>query len=217
MILTGRDVVAARHSSIAEVAGVKRLLEAQIRGLDVLLCQIGGKIVGHNDGIVSLIEVCQVAAVFHKTGENLPAQAVTQCEPAVDLVFILAEEAVLPRRSGYVGAGHRKEDRCGQPFKKVAESVAGKRRLEGKLTEIIGGQERLDVGVANSAGINTSLQSVLASRPAQIVGELCRLRLCDSGLVAADGSEPSSGAEVERRKSMRGGVLADVYAGQIEL
>ena len=57
----------------------------------------------------------------------------------------------------------------------------------------------------------------LPVRPGEIVGELSRLRLCHSGLVAADGSEAGARAEIESREGVRGGMLADVYSGEIEL
>src|ERR1700727_693423 len=217
MILAGSDIVCAGQAGIAQVARVERLPKAKIRCLEVLLRQIGGGIVRHYYRVVSLFKVCQIASVFGEAWEDLPAQAVTECEPAAELVFILAEEAVLPSCSGHVGAGNRKEDRCGQPFKKVSKSVAGKCWLKSELPEIIGRQERFNVGIANSASINTSLQSVLASRPAQIVGQLERLRLRHAGLVAANGSESGAGAEIERGKGVGGGMLADIYPSQIEL
>src|SRR5271155_2741161 len=217
MILAGGDVVGAGQSRVAEVAGVERLLEAKIRRLYVLRRQIGGQIVRHDDGIVSLIEVCQVAAEFGEAWEDLPAQAVAQSEPAAALVFILTEEAVLPSRSGNVRAGNRKENSCREPFKKVAKGIAGKCVLKRKLPKIVGRQEGLDVGIAHPARVNAGLQGVLAPRPGQIVRELSGLRLRHSRLVAANRSESGSGTEIESRKGVRGGVLADVYAGQVEL
>jgi hypothetical protein len=51
----------------------------------------------------------------------------------------------------------------------------------------------------------------------RIVSELQSLRLSNSGLVATDRSEASAGTEIKGREGVRGGVLADVYPGQVEL
>src|ERR1035438_10482624 len=145
MILAGGYIVRAWKSAIAQSAGIRRLLKGQVRRLQILVLQIRGE-------IVALIEVRQIPSVFVEAGQNLPAQAITQREPARDLEFVLTEKAILPCRSGHVRAGDRKENIRGQPLQKVAERVAGEDGLaggigKGELAEIIRRQDSLNIGI----------------------------------------------------------------------
>src|ERR1035438_7940535 len=152
MILAGGYIVRAWKSAIAQSAGIRRLLKGQVRRLQILVLQIRGEIVGHHNRVVSLIEVRQIPSVFVEAGQNRPAKAITQREPARDLEFVLTEKAILPCRSGHVRAGDRKENIRGQPLQKVAERVAGEDGLaggigKGELAEIIRRQDSLNIGI----------------------------------------------------------------------
>ena len=74
-ILAGGDVLRA-GTALVEVAGVEGLLKREIRGDDVLLREIGGEVVGDDDGVISLVEVGEVATVFTEGGQHLPAESV---------------------------------------------------------------------------------------------------------------------------------------------
>src|SRR5579871_2327175 len=136
---------------------------------------------------------------------------------AVDLIFILAVEAVLPSGAGDVGAGDREKESGGETFEKIAEGVAGEIGLEGELAEIVGGQESFDVGVADAADVHAGFESMFAAAIAEVVGELGGFGLSDTGFVSADGSEAGAGGEVEGGKGGGVWMLADVDAGEAEL
>lgn len=74
---------------------------------------------------------------------------------AVQLKFILREEAILPCGAAYVGTGHGKEYVCRRALEEVSEGVTGEGGLEGELSEIIGRQEELNVEVANAACVDS--------------------------------------------------------------
>ena len=83
---------------------------------------------------------------------------------AVELIFILAEEAVLPCCSGDVGAGHpqRRERWAGPEIvaKGVARECGAERWNCPKSSEVKG----LDVGIAHSAGTSTPALTVCLPR-----------------------------------------------------
>src|SRR5260370_5247426 len=78
-------------------------------------------------------------------------------------------------------------------------------------------RKALQIEVPHSADIDSAFQGMLAESVGHVIAELCRLRLCDTGLVPPNRSQPGTGAEVKCRKCVRRWVLADVHSGQIEL
>jgi hypothetical protein len=58
---------------------------------------------------------------------------------------------------------------------------------------------------------------MLAKSECYIVAELGRLQLCDASLVSSNRCKAGPCTEVEGRKCIGRRMLADVYAGQIEL
>ncbi len=92
------------ESRVVQIAGVERLLEGEVRGLQIVLAEIRRQLIRNDDGVVALVEVGEVAAIFVEARQYLPAQTVAQRQPAVYLILILREEAVLCGRTADVRA-----------------------------------------------------------------------------------------------------------------
>ena len=113
-----------------------------------------------------MVEVGKVAAILHEGGKDLPAETVAEGETAVEVVLILAKEAVLGGGATDVGAGDGKVQRGGLAEEEIAECVAGKGALESEVTEVVGvelGSKSLQVEIPNAADIDAALQGMLAA------------------------------------------------------
>ena len=163
-----------------------------------------------------LVEVGEVAAVLLEGRQDLVAEAVAEGDFAAQLELILGEEAPLGGGSADVGAGDGEESGRRGAEQEVAEGVGAGVGLEGEGTEVVGGQEELDVEVAHAANVDAALEGVASDGDGEVVGELLGLRLGGAGLVAADGCEAGAGVEVEGRKGVGERMLTDVYAGEAE-
>ncbi len=58
---------------VAQIAGVEGLLEGNVRRGDILPREISCERIRNHDRVVSLVEVCEVAAILLEPGKNLPA------------------------------------------------------------------------------------------------------------------------------------------------
>ena len=102
----------------------------------------------------------------------------------------------------------------------IAKRITGEGWLEVEVAEVVGGElwrEAFEIEVAQPADIYAALESVVAERVGDVVGDLRRARLRDACFVAADGREACTGVEVEGGESVGERMLADVYASEIEL
>jgi len=135
--------------------------------------------------------------------EHLPAQPIAQRQPAVHLILVLSEQAILRRRSAHVWTGYREVQRSWRTLQKITEGIAGESWLKDEAAKIIRSKRRskaLQIEVPHSADIDSSLQGMFTESVGQVIAELRRLRLCDPGLVPPNRSQPGTGAEVECRK-----------------
>src|SRR5580692_8399939 len=116
----------------------------------------------------------------------------------------------------YVGPGLCNISFCGQAQKQIGEGVARENSLvKRKRAKIVGAPETLKVLVAHMARVDAKLHGMATLDPAQIVGELDRLRLGGAIFVPANRRVVARIiAEIKDGKSAGVRMLARVETGQ---
>ena len=109
MVLAGSHIVRAGQRGIAEAAGVERLLEGQVRGLDVLLLQISGERRRERQSNCFSGRSSPDCRRLRESPEGPASAGRSSALLAGNLEFVLTEQAVLPSSSAYVRTGDGKK------------------------------------------------------------------------------------------------------------